>query len=91
MLVPTTHHLNCCVSVIAWFIQICSGKAPDFQALQVTAGCQADTQEVMSCYGKGSIIPTNRHWVNHKVLCKATCQKLGKHKGGKSLMREFMT
>lgn len=39
---PDTHHLARRLPVVAWLRQICSRQAPDLQALQVAAGCEAD-------------------------------------------------
>lgn len=39
---PDTHHLDRRLPVVAWLRQICSRQAPDLQALQVAAGCEAD-------------------------------------------------
>lgn len=56
-----THHLNRRLPVVARFIQVGAGKAPDLQALQVTAGCQADTQE-MTVITDTALFPANRHY-----------------------------
>lgn len=53
--VTEAHHFNGCPPIIAWFSQICSSKAPDFQALQVTTGCQADEQDMTVIWADGYI------------------------------------
>lgn len=39
-----THHLHCRLPVVSGHVEVRSGQAPDLQALQVAAGCQAETR-----------------------------------------------
>lgn len=43
-----THHFDCRLPIISGNVEVRSGQAPDFQALQVAAGCQAVRHDTRS-------------------------------------------
>lgn len=64
-----THQSKGCLSIVAGFIQVSSSEFPHFEALQVSAGCQAATQELRYEVTPQSVFSTMK---KEKVLCTGT-------------------
>lgn len=83
---PWTHHLNRRLPIIARCVQICSGKAPDLQALQVTNGSQADIKDMTVAFTdrssvswKLTLLTQSKGERERANLCEETCPELGQH------------